>query len=290
MKPELVTPAYPAREQYFSHKFTRLLFRSCVGALIGPDATLLLIAIVHCEDAKRYSGPVAFFNENLADQIGLSLSSMKRARDRAVEAGWLNYTPGTKRRAAMYFVTIPRCEEGKPDGPTDEDSGSIVVQPDPLMTQQWASNDPVMTQQAGHLLPFPFPSKDSSEPAEPASEPEPAVVPILTFPTVGRGAKNWHLVASMLDGWREAYPGIDPLAEARKALVWINANPTKRKTPSGMPRFLVSWLTRAQNDAGKRNGSPAFRRNESNPHPGYDQPASPVIAPPMVLAGKAGVA
>ena len=37
----------------------------------------------------------------------MSLAGMKRVRDKAVEAGWLHYEPGTKGRAARYWVTIP---------------------------------------------------------------------------------------------------------------------------------------------------------------------------------------
>jgi len=35
------------------------------------------------------------------------------------------------------------------------------------------------------------------------------------------------------------------LAECRKAHVWLEANTQKRKTATGMPRFLAAWLTRA---------------------------------------------
>lgn len=40
------------------------------------------------------------------------------------------------------------------------------------------------------------------------------------------------------------------LGEVLKAAVWLDANPTRRKTHKGMPRFLVSWLSRAQDRGG----------------------------------------
>jgi hypothetical protein len=146
--------------------------------------------------------------------------------------------------------------------------------------------------------------EDSSEPAKPpASEPtvatasktkakNPTTPPadageiLLTFPTVGAGGDSWPLYASRLDEWRAAFPGIDPLAEARKALAWINANPAKRKTPAGMPKFLVNWFGRAQNDAGRTGAANGPHRGPST-HPGYDVlpgEAKPVtVAPPMRL-------
>jgi hypothetical protein len=75
------------------------------------------------------------------------------------------------------------------------------------------------------------------EPSKPASPP----APVLTFPTTG-AAKSWGLTAALLTELQSAYEHVDILAEARKALVWVNANPGKKKTAKGMASFLVSWL------------------------------------------------
>lgn len=46
---------------------------------------------------------------------------------------------------------------------------------------------------------------------------------------------------------RIAYPGVDVGAELKKARSWCLANGTQRKTARGIPRFLNSWMERAQN-------------------------------------------
>jgi hypothetical protein len=145
--------------------------------------------------------------------------------------------------------------------------------------------------------------EDSSEPAKPpTSEPTAAAATktkaknptnapadsgeiLLTFPTVGTGGDSWPLHASRLDEWRAAFPGIDTLAEARKALAWIHANPKKRKTAGGMPKFLVNWLGRAQNDTGRTGTANGPYRGPST-HPGYDRlPGQPErILPPSPMA------
>lgn len=51
---------------------------------------------------------------------------------------------------------------------------------------------------------------------------------------------------------REAFPGVDPLAEAKKARGWELSEPKNKKRKHGS--FLWRWLTKAQTDAG-RNGS-----------------------------------
>ena len=82
-----------------------------------------------------------------------------------------------------------------------------------------------------------------------AATTEPA---ILTYPTNGK-PNEWHLTQAHVDDWETLYPSLDILAECRKALAWVRANPSKRKTASGMPRTLVSWFNRA-NDRPSVNG------------------------------------
>lgn len=53
--------------------------------------------------------------------------------------------------------------------------------------------------------------------------------------------------------WKELYPNVDILQELRNMKGWLNSNPTKRKTKSGILRFINSWLAREQNKGGYRN-------------------------------------
>jgi len=66
----------------------------------------------------------------------------------------------------------------------------------------------------------------------------------LEYPTVGK-VKTWGLTRRQINGWCDQYAGLDIMGECKKALAWCEANPSGRKTPNGMPRFLVSWLNRA---------------------------------------------
>jgi hypothetical protein len=129
-------PSYPRRPKFFAHRFTRLLGKTCIGAEIGPDACWLLVYIAHTEDAAGYARPVTFFNEDLATRLGMSVSAMRRARGRAVGAGWLAYVEGKKRRAPTYFVTVPEWATGKDDAPGDEYFGELEVAAVPVIPRQ----------------------------------------------------------------------------------------------------------------------------------------------------------
>lgn len=82
----------------------------------------------------------------------------------------------------------------------------------------------------------------------------PDAVPLMMFPVVAPDGqpKEWALYADKVADYQATYPGIDAEAEARKARQWCIDNQSKRKTASGMPRFLNSWMVRAQNDSGSR--------------------------------------
>ena len=90
---------------------------------------------------------------------------------------------------------------------------------------------------------------DQIRPDQASSKPSDAGAMELTqfqFPVVGK-VKVWFVPKARDTEWRTAFPGLDITAEFRKVYAWLQANPTKRKTPRGMPHFLFGWLERAQN-------------------------------------------
>ena len=107
------------------------------------------------------------------------------------------------------------------------------------------------------------PQTAASEPAA-ANQTEP---PIMVFPCVGKGPTEWPLTASKLAEYGETYPGVDALAECRKALQWCRENPSKRKTFGGVGKFLNAWLSREQ-DRGRTNITGGVSRGGGSTPPG----------------------
>ncbi len=75
--------------------------------------------------------------------------------------------------------------------------------------------------------------------------------PVMLFPVVvvGDGPTMWPLPEAKVAEYRESFPGIDVLAECRRARQWCIDNRANRKTYGGMPRFLSGWLGKEQNKA-----------------------------------------
>lgn len=113
-------------------------------------------------------------------------------------------------------------------------------------------------------------SEEVSAVAETAPPPAATEPPLATVATKGK-RKEWHLLASHIADWKAAYPGLDIQAEIRKALTWLNANPEKRRTAQGMPRFLVNWFNRCTD-------RPGIVQAASKPPPPAPRPWSEVFA------------
>lgn len=58
-----------------------------------------------------------------------------------------------------------------------------------------------------------------------------------------------------LQMWTETFQAVDVVQEFKKMYMWLDANPTRKKTRRGIGRFIFSWLERAQNSGGSRKAA-----------------------------------
>ena len=62
----------------------------------------------------------------------------------------------------------------------------------------------------------------------------------------------FHIFDDDLVKWRDLYPAVNVEQELRNMVGWIDGNPTKRKTKSGIKKFINSWLSKEQDQGGRR--------------------------------------
>lgn len=87
-----------------------------------------------------------------------------------------------------------------------------------------------------------------STPAAALSQPpKPLAEEVETFPCDGM-AGIYTLRADQVSEWQKVFPHLDVAAECKKAGLWLKANPERRKTAKGMPKFLLAWLNRCQDN------------------------------------------
>ncbi len=281
---------YPSRDSHFAHKVVRLMIRCCAAQEIGTDGFLLVTVIAHTEDAKRYSGPVTFWNDQLTSVLGFkSWGKLARARNKAVAGRWLHYEPGKKGTVGRYWTTVPPDLLGMSDGPVDCDYPHVFLSnsggengahpgrkrgasgehstlslnlalkdfgPEP---PQAACPDPPARKERGAKG-----GKDA-HPAEGTATAAADPLSEFCFPVRGKGAEDWWLPAAKLEEYRESFPGMHVDAELRKARQWTRDNPSKRKTASGMLAFLTRWLSKAANRGDSNGNSRSPREQETSP-------------------------
>ncbi len=67
-----------------------------------------------------------------------------------------------------------------------------------------------------------------------------------------KDGSHYTVDPSDIAAWNETYTNIDVIQELMAAAAWCDANPSKRKTRTGIKRFINSWLQKAD----KGGGSP----------------------------------
>jgi hypothetical protein len=81
----------------------------------------------------------------------------------------------------------------------------------------------------------------SAEPID--SAPSPAVISLPL-----NDGSQVPISQDQVNEWSALFPAVDVLQELRNMRAWADANPTRRKTRRGAQRFIVSWLSREQNN------------------------------------------
>jgi hypothetical protein len=93
----------------------------------------------------------------------------------------------------------------------------------------------------------------------------PAGLGVFELPLPGDG-KEWAVPQKLFDEMKLAYPDLSVMGELAKMRAWLIANPANRKTPKGLPRFINSWLDKAQNrpGGGRNYGNTKAGRADGN--------------------------
>lgn len=73
--------------------------------------------------------------------------------------------------------------------------------------------------------------------------------------------KEFYLVRQAdVDRYTELYPAVNVVQELRSMAGWLETNPKRRKTKSGINKFINSWLAKTQNRGGAGYGAVQFQQ------------------------------
>jgi hypothetical protein len=72
---------------------------------------------------------------------------------------------------------------------------------------------------------------------------------------------KYSVTQKRVDEWKELYPAVDVEQQLRNMKGWLDSNPKRRKTKSGILKFITSWLAREQDRGGTYRGQGKSKSN-----------------------------
>ncbi len=120
---------------------------------------------------------------------------------------------------------------------------SIIDQSLPDKTQSRPVLDPLIPDSLNLIPDSGFPSSPSSEKNPSLSAANGNAVEYIPLNT----GQDWGVSKQFLFELERAYPAVDVPATLKEIRSWCIANPKKRKTRSGVARFINGWLSKEQN-------------------------------------------
>ena len=99
------------------------------------------------------------------------------------------------------------------------------------------------------------PSAEAETPhSKKSAEASPVLEVVITLPLNDKS--EYPITQEQCHEWADLYPAVDVIQQLRSMRGWLDANPTKRKTKSGILRFVNGWLSKEQNNGGNKRGPP----------------------------------
>lgn len=239
---------------------------------IPPCGQGLWVHLLVSEHRTSLPGVLKVGEAALAEELGWSLEAFRKAFREAEELGMV------KADWKARFVWIPNaCRYNPPESPNVVKSWRVPWDEAPecdLKDEAYSrlkalleGFDKSFQEAFAKACPEPLANQEHEQEQEHEHDPDsdcgetdhpeltdrgtqPSLLPpepaLLTFPCDGK-QRSWDLAQANVQAILAAFPTLDVEGECRKALLWIQSNPDKRKTAKGMMQFLFNWMSNAQN-------------------------------------------
>ncbi len=104
-------------------------------------------------------------------------------------------------------------------------------------------------------------SYSCSEPSPKAPEPEEPAADVEAIPL--NDGSEWRPTKSRYEEYCRLYPGVNVQQEFRNMRGWSLENPSKKKTKTGVGRFVTGWLSREQDKGKNYRAAPSENRSSA---------------------------
>lgn len=214
------------------------------------EEVLFYRLIVNCDDYGRFDGRPAIIKNRLFPlKENLTAKTVAGAIDKLASAGLVTLYV-FEGKPYLYLPTwnhhqVVRAKSSKypaPENVIERMKSSEII------CNQMQANAPVFENRESIID-----NRESNVSAEPETASTPPVCQIIM-----NDKSLYSINQADVDKWAGLYPAVDILSELRKMAGWCDANPSRRKTRSGIQRFINNWLSKEQDKGGTRNGNGGF--------------------------------
>lgn len=226
---------------------------------LSHPARHLWHALMHVANRAGWQVSLAVPMTVLEVKTGMNPQMIKRARNELKQAGRIDWKQRSGNQCAIYSI-VQFAEQNKPDfvpqiEPQSEPQPEPQPEPqiEPIYNTSYPSDTRIKTKTKTKTNTITDSAEQSSTPDEP---------PVF-FMMLNDGSQ-YGVAWSKIDRWSTLYPAVDVMQALRSMCGWLDANPKKRKTKSGIERFITSWLAREQDRGGSRSQTLNHRQGATN--------------------------
>lgn len=227
-----------------------------VDGLSWFEEVLFYRLIVNCDDYGRFDGRLSIIKNRLFPlKENLTLKDVSAAINTLANAGIIAlyefegkpylYLPAWNEHQSV------RAKRSKYPAPDDG------VKKHEIICKQMHSNESKCPRNPIQSV---SESESESKCAE-RGEIAASTPPVITLPL--NDGSEWPVTEAMATELGGLYPAVDVAQALRSMRGWLLNNPKKRKTKSGISRFMNSWLAREQDRGGNQTSA---RSQSANPY------------------------
>lgn len=213
-----------------------------IDSLSWFEEVLFYRLIVTCDDYGRYDGRVKIIKGNCFPLKDITEKDIDKALGKLSAVGLIKVyeTQGRPYLQLVTWANHQRVRNMKSKYPGFSEGCRLLT-----FDGKWRQEE----------------TADSKQEAKPDIRTEPTEQITFTQPqeeaviaiTLNTGAQ-YPITQTYISELENLYPAVDVMQELRSMKGWCDANPKKRKTATGIKRFINSWISKVQN----RGGTPGY--------------------------------
>ena len=201
--------------------------------------TVFYRLIVNCDDFGRFDARPKLLASKLFPLKEIRINQIQAALRALTSAGLviLYEVDGKPYLQMKTWDKHQQIRTKKSKFPGVEDKNSTLISSD-INCNQMISNDclnPIQSESE---------SESESNPNFSTEQTDVGSIPMFGLPL--NDGSTFEITQKKYDEWLLLYPAVDIMQELRKMKGWLDSNPKKRKTKTGIVRFITGWLSRAQ--------------------------------------------